>query len=69
MASQKQLNTGSLAAEITRLKAKVQEQDKQIARLPGENRFLAESNREITTELGEAVVSAKKALKTSQHTN
>ena len=47
----------------------MQEQDKQVARLPGENWFLIENSGETGMELEEAVVSAMKAFKSSQNAN
>ncbi|MFK0570341.1 hypothetical protein [Endozoicomonas sp.] len=68
--AEKQQKTANLQAEIARLKAKVQEQDKQIAGLQGENRILIENNKEITGKLEQAMVQAgvrKKALKTPEN--
>ena len=47
LASQKQ---ATLLAGIVGLTVKVQEQDRPIVKLPGENRFSAENSREITTQ-------------------
>lgn len=69
-AEEKQQKLGDLQAEIAGLKAKVQEQDKQIAGLQGENRILIVNNKEITGKLEQAMVqnrSGKKALKSSEN--
>ncbi|MFK0572901.1 hypothetical protein [Endozoicomonas sp.] len=52
------------------MKAKVQEQDKLFAGLQGENRILAENNKEISAKLEQAMVQAgsgKKQLKSSEN--
>lgn len=54
-AAEKQQTQGDLHAEITALSARIQEQDKQIAGLQGENRVLAENNRGITAKLEQAM--------------
>ena len=68
--AEKQQKPGDLQAEIARLKAKVQEQDKLFAGLQGENRILTENNKEISVKLEQAMVQAgsgKKQLKSSKN--
>lgn len=69
-AEEKQQKTADLQAEIAGLKAKVQEQEKLIAGLQGENRILNENNKEISAKL-EKVISqegvSKKPLKPSEN--
>lgn len=69
-AEEKQQKLGDLQTEIAGLKAKVQDQEKMIAGLQGENRILIENNKEITGKLEQAMVQAgsgKKTLKTSEN--